>query len=506
MKILALYANTGGYGRIPTGLAIIITVLAEAGHDLELFDTTFLEVSNRDNDLREEAGIVIPVPLQHMYEGMTQAQIDTSFIDKLNLFSPEMLIASVVEDNYPYAHHFFEIAKKINPNLPVMVGGPTPSAAPEVMIENTCIDYLIQGEGEAAAVEVCEHLEKGETPNRVANLWYKEDGKVRNNPIRPFLEMDGLPIQNLDIWDRRHFHKPYDGKLYWTGYFEMSRGCPFLCTYCVNGTIQKSLRSAGKFFRRKHPAVAIREIKHHVEAMNLERVVFCDDNFLLMPGKQAHEWGELFSKIWVDEVNLPYWIATSAEFITPEAAQMLQKSGCDGVGLGVEAGGEWFRRHILKRNVDNKRLANSFSNLHEVGIRSTANIMMGYPGESEEDIFDTVRLIRKINPDSYDISIVAPYIGTGIHTVAAQLGFIELRTDPGFKGMATEISFRDHSTIQNPMISPERIIELHRTFSDYVSGKRQIPKIYDETSGKTTNWAPPENDFRWKVAEAIKAA
>ena len=169
MKILALYANTGGYGRIPTGLAIIITVLTEAGHDLELFDTTFLEASNHDNDLREEAGIVIPVPLGHLYEGMTQAQIDASFAEKLNLFSPQMLIASIVEDNYPYAHHFLEIAKKINPDLPVMVGGPTPSAAPEIMIENPYIDYLIQGEGETAAVEICEQLERGGDPNGVAN-------------------------------------------------------------------------------------------------------------------------------------------------------------------------------------------------------------------------------------------------------------------------------------------------------------------------------------------------
>ena len=161
---------------------------------------------------------------------------------------------------------------------------------------------------------------------------------------------------------------------------------------------------------------------------------------------------------------------------------------------------------ILKRNVDNERLAHSFSNLREAGIRSTANVMMGYPGESEEDIFDTVRLIQKINPDSYDVSIVAPYIGTGIHAVAAQLGFIELRTDPGFRGMATEISFRDHSTIHNPMISPERIIELHRTFSDYVNGKKAIPDNYIKASLKSTNWAPPKNDFRWKVAEAIKVA
>ena len=49
MKIPALYANIGGYGKIPTEFSIIITVLTEAGHYLELFDTTFLEVSNHNN-------------------------------------------------------------------------------------------------------------------------------------------------------------------------------------------------------------------------------------------------------------------------------------------------------------------------------------------------------------------------------------------------------------------------------------------------------------------------
>ena len=278
----------------------------------------------------------------------------------------------------------------------------------------------------------------------------------------------------------------------------------FQCTYCVNSTIQRSLRSAGKYFRRKSPEVAIREIKHHVEAQALERVVFCDDNFLLMPGKMFEDWGNELSRLWRNEIGLPYWMTTSAEFITPQSARMLKETGCDGVGIGVEAGSQWFRRHVLKRHVSNDGLAKCFDILHDYGIRSTANVMIGHPGEHEDDIFETVRLIQRIAPDSYDVSLVAPYVGTGVHKVASQLGFIDLRTDPGFRGMATDISFRDHPTIRNPMIPPERLIELHRTFSDYVSGKRSVPSSPDiDYEAADDLLVPPEGDLRWKIAEVI---
>ena len=88
--------------------------------------------------------------------------------------------------------------------------------------------------------------------------------------------------------------------------------------------------------------------------------------------------------------------------------------------------------------------------LHEVRIRTTANIMMGFPGESEEDVFESIKLIRYLEPKSYDVSLVAPYVGTDIHRVATELKLIDTFDKPGFRGMATEISFRRYSTINNP--------------------------------------------------------
>ena len=45
MKVLFLYPNHEGYFRCPVGLTLVMTVVANAGHEVKLFDTTFMNVS-----------------------------------------------------------------------------------------------------------------------------------------------------------------------------------------------------------------------------------------------------------------------------------------------------------------------------------------------------------------------------------------------------------------------------------------------------------------------------
>ncbi|MBF0332679.1 MAG: B12-binding domain-containing radical SAM protein [Alphaproteobacteria bacterium] len=503
MRILALYPNSYGYHRVPTGLVILMTLLRRAGHTLDLFDTTFFASSNTDNDLREKAGVVKPVAMPFAYEGLSDDAVGALFRDKLAAFRPDLVIVTLIEDNYRYGDRFLRMVKAFDPALPVLVGGPTPTAAPMVVIEHPCIDYLIQGEGEEAIVEFCELLEQGRDVQGVANLWTMRDGRPHGNPLRPFIDMNDLPVYDMTLWDERHMLKPYDGRVWRTGYFESSRGCPFQCTYCVNPTIQNELSSAGRFFRRKSPERTVAEARLHKERHGLERVVFCDDNFLLMSPAQFADYARVFVPLWTREVGLPYWISTSAEFIRRETLEMLTATGCDGIGLGVEAGGEWFRRHVLRRNLSNERLVDTFRLIHEYGIRTTANVMIGFPGEIESDIMDTIRLLRRIAPRSFDVSFASPYVGTGIQRVAAKLGLIELSDAPGFRGMAAEIAFRGRPTIRNPDIPERRLIEIQDGFADFVLDRRPLPETPVGARGEhslavarlmeTERLAPPQN-------------
>ena len=68
MKVLFLYPNHEGYFRCPVGLTLVMTVCANEGHEVKLFDTTFMNVAdNVDNKIREKAGLVKPVPVDHFF-------------------------------------------------------------------------------------------------------------------------------------------------------------------------------------------------------------------------------------------------------------------------------------------------------------------------------------------------------------------------------------------------------------------------------------------------------
>ena len=475
MNILFIYPNAEGYGRIPLGMSIIMTILAEDGHNLELFDTTFiLKREHTDNVIREKAKLVISTDISHLYESNSSEKVDQILREKIKNFFPNLIAVGIVEDNYILADHLIGIAKSIDKNIPVIVGGNTPTVAPNVIMENPLIDFLIKGEGEEAMKEFCELMEKGKSVKKIKNLWYKENGKIVNNPIRYFVDMDTLPIQNLDFWDSRHFIKPYDGRLYKAGFFEMSRGCLNKCTYCINGSCQKILHDAGKYQRRKSIHNTIEEIKALKDKLAFEMIFFCDDNFLAMPGNRMKE----FSDRWLSEINLPYWINTTAETINKERLTFLKETGCCGIGIGVESGSKWLLKNILWRKTSLELTAKAFDLIHEFDIRTTANCMIGFPGELEEDIFETIKVIKKIKPKSCDICFVAPYIGTPIHYVSRKMGYIETWDKPGFKNMAKDITVRRGPVINVPHVNKEKLTNIFYDFIDYIEDRLPIPEKF----------------------------
>lgn len=500
MNILFIYPNAEGYGRIPLGMSLVMTILSQRGHRIELFDTTFiLKNEHTDNITREKAKLVLPTDISNLYEANSQETVDMMLVEKIKTFSPDLIAAGIVEDNYNLANHLLDVVKSTYKSVPVIVGGSTPTVAPEVVIKNRNIDYLIQGEGEESMLEFCDLMSEGKDVSKVRNLWYKKNGKIVNNPIRPFVDMNTLPAQNLDIWDKRHFVKPYNGKLYKAGFFEMSRGCLNKCTYCINGTCQKILREAGKYHRRKSVSNTIREISSLKAKFNFEMIFFCDDNFLLMSQDKVDE----FADAWMSCVNIPYWINTTIETLTREKLNKLKKSGCCGIGIGVESGSVWLRENILRRCADNNRIIKAFEMIHGFDIRTTANSMIGFPGEYEDDIFETIKLMKKIKPKSFDLCFVAPYFGTLIHQVSKKMGYIKTLKKPGFEGMARDITVRRGPVIEIPGISQDRLKVLFYEFMDYMEGNLSIPERFTKPAPGCGDIRYPRKDMGNEIAEEM---
>jgi hypothetical protein len=75
MKIMFLYPNNEGYFRCPIGLTLIMTILAKEGHEVKLFDTTFMaSAENVDTKLREKSGTVKYIPMDHLYNKQSEKE------------------------------------------------------------------------------------------------------------------------------------------------------------------------------------------------------------------------------------------------------------------------------------------------------------------------------------------------------------------------------------------------------------------------------------------------
>lgn len=499
MRILFIYPNAEGYGRIPLGITIIMTILSETGHQVDLFDTTFiLKNQNIDTLNREKTKQVVPVDLSHLYDSLTLDEVDEIFRKKVSSLDPDLVAITILEENYKLGNHFLSLTKSMNADIPTIVGGSTPTIAPEVILENPNIDFLIQGEGEEAMREFCDLFEKGESVETVRNLWFKKNGKIHKTSLRPFVNLDTLPFQNLDFWDQRHFFKPYNGELKRAGFFEISRGCLNKCTYCINDASHRLLDECGNYFRRKTIKRALSEIKSINDKFCFEMVLFCDDNFLFMSRSQIDE----FYHFWKSEIDIPFWINTTVESVNRYKLKRLKESGCCGIGIGVESGNEWLRKNILNRETSTDKIINAFELIHEFDIRTTANCMLGFPGEYIEDIFETIKFMQILKPSSIAVSYVTPYIGTMIHLISKTMGYIQTEEQPGFRGMSQGNSFRGGSAINTPYLSNQTLQKVFSNFMDYVNGTLSIPEEYLKPAPGSSK-SVPRGDMSRVITELL---
>ena len=134
MKVLFIYPNVQGNSRLPLGLCIIMTVLEESGHDVNLFDTTFfMQDRNTDDEDKEAGGRVKPTDTSRFFHKHSLNEIDDLLRNKINDFSPDLVAFSIIEDNYEYSNRLMEFVKSIG-DIPIVVGGTTPTVAPEVVV------------------------------------------------------------------------------------------------------------------------------------------------------------------------------------------------------------------------------------------------------------------------------------------------------------------------------------------------------------------------------------
>jgi radical SAM superfamily enzyme YgiQ (UPF0313 family) len=343
-------------------------------------------------------------------------------------------------------------------DIPIIVGGITCTSSPELVIRNQNIDCVCVGEGEEALVEFATCVVEGRDYSNIRNLWVrKKGGEIVRNPLRPLIDLDKLPYQDWSIFDKRHHYKPYCGKFYKTLFIEMARGCHYSCTYCVNNMFRRMYKGLGKYVRSRTADRTIDEICHLRDLWGIELLFFIDDNFLGLPAERFEYFCEQYKK----RVDLPFYIQTRSETVKENYIRRLKDIGVSTIAIGVEHGNEQYRKTHMRRMMKNESIIKAFDIVNGLGIRTTANVIIGMPGEREEMMKETVDLIRRVKPGSVSLNFFTPYRGTEMRAMAVAEGTIP----------PDHIITETNTCYGTPSFPAERIQHYYENFKKYVDGE-----------------------------------
>jgi radical SAM superfamily enzyme YgiQ (UPF0313 family) len=317
---------------------------------------------------------------------------------KLNV---DIIMVSTTTVLYSDASKFIKNVKNLK-DIPVLMGGVHPTVVgPDLLKQDPNIDYLCIGEGESFVKEFLEHYGKDSLFD-IENLAYRKDGDIVNNPHRPPEDLSTLP--NFP-W---HLFKRVAGS---NGILNVTatRGCPYSCTYCSNSTF---LKMYGKDYIRYRPVEhVIEEIKYLKNTYKFRRIHFGDDMVL----SNVKYVEKLFTQL-KSQLNVPYGCMCRVECIDEPMVDLLKRTGCRGVSMGVECGDEQFRRKYLNRFMSNDTIKRAFRLLKKAGITTVSFNMIGWPiGDHDKLTKATSDLNKELNPDFVQVTWFYPFQGTKLY-------------------------------------------------------------------------------------------
>ncbi len=336
-------------------------------------------------------------------------------------------------------------------SIVTLFGGPHPTYYPEVIF-SPGIDVICQGEGEDAAVELCDALDRGDDHRAIKDLWVKLDGVVYRNGPRPLRrDLDEIPFAPRELlyeYDDLLRRRPLKS-------FTTNRGCPFPCSYCFNPSLVDHYGSSWKKVRIRSPAKVVEEIVSVQRQGPLDVVGFRESIFVYSKA-WLREFGELFRS----EVRLPYYCHLRADTLDDEMVELLAWSGCHTVNVGIETASERIANEVLHRNIKMERLKRGVRSLKRAGIVVFADNILGIPGGTLADDLATLALNIELDVDYAAATLCTPYPGTKLADYAVANGYFSGDFESIHESYYTESVLTFSSAREK-----RRIENLHKVFA-----------------------------------------
>jgi magnesium-protoporphyrin IX monomethyl ester (oxidative) cyclase len=351
----------------PLGLSYVGSVLAQAGHQVRIYDAQFFR--NLPNDLKK-----VMEQDQPDYVGLTSTTPQ---------WNQALTIARLI--------------KEINPRTRIVVGGCHVSTLPRESIESPYIDFVVQGEGEHTMVELVD----GDPPDQIKGLVYRHNGTIQTNPVRPLIEdLDSIPFPMIKTLPVHRYCYPHMGNCI---VVLSSRGCPHHCAFCASGVVNEWR------VRKRSVTNFVEEIAYLYHDSRIKNFRFADETFCLDSNRVISICDSICNR----GLKIKWSCTTTVLSLNPNVLRGMRKAGCRLIEIGIESANREVRRSSQKI-IDLESVRKVIAWAHQQGIRVSGDFILGLPGESEQTILETIEFARSSRLDYAQFAMLVPLPGTRI--------------------------------------------------------------------------------------------
>lgn len=452
--------SKGSIRRIPTplGLLYMASVLEENRYEVYVLDSALEGYEN-----------VIEGEHSEIY-GLN----DQDLVHRIKEVNPDIVgVTCLFSKLEQETEHTSRLVKYALPDVPVVIGGIHPTWFAEKMMQETPeIDFCILKEGEYRLLALINALNSAADYSNFDGLCYRTENGILINPPKSIIaKLDELPFPARHLINMEKyiqiglFGNPFPMKDR-VDQILTSRGCPYACDFCATNPFWGA-------FRRRSADNIIKEIIVVKEQYGIEEIQFRDDN-LTVDRKNALE---LFRKM--ADLGMRWCSGVMIRALDEEMIKAMAKSGCYKLTISPESGSERVLKELIHKPLDLRQVKPVVDLAHKYEISIHSNFVIGYPGETREEILRTFEFAKEIETDSAAFFLASPYPGSPLYSRCVEKGWL---LDGSYK-----------TDLKTPAI------HIKPTDPEYNLSHQELVDLSEKATQIHNEWTRTRNTDGWKA-------
>ncbi len=445
----------------PLGLSYLSSTLKKAGHQVTIYDAD----CNKDSKGMDYTRLPEKYRIYLKELKNPKNPIIKEISETLAKYQPDIVGVSVMTPKAASAFTIAALTKQYNKDCSVVFGGPHATLKADEILKNTKdVDFVVNGEGEAALLELVNTLQAhGNNFSAIRGLSYRQGDKGIHNSARSFIDdLDCLPFPDREALLGSDTYTTED-----MGLLMGSRGCPYTCSYCATQIWTRKVR-----YRSLENI--LEEIKYVYRRYGTRQFTFKDDSFTVNRKRVM----EFCTRLIDTGIKVNWDCNTRVDLVDLELLKTMKRAGCNSIKVGIESGSERILK-LMDKGITLERVKEAARLFREARIHWTAYFMMGIPTETEEDVRKTLDLLYKIRPSFASVGVYEPFPGTKLFDVGIEQGLVnsEMSYEDFFTQIPSDYYLKDVSRRVDTMGSEDFIAlenEVKNAFHEYNKGVLRV--------------------------------